>query len=256
MTVETGRSKDSASAIQRLLPHLSQNEYGKLPTTLHKDRFSGSIELGGAALDGLTTAGRIYNMHLASGTNPTIISGRAGIGKSVLSWQIMAEAEGHGKCSMMISAATLVMQRNIEAPSSGGTRLPHSNFETLEKTLAILTRSENRHLASNLLLVVDGVDVDSGGYSPSLQNTGVRSMLQRMGELGVSVILNVDSREGQLRTGLIESYARLLNPSGAATVGIRLLSDISGRGFLSREDITHSWSEYGQQQLNVLRLPR
>jgi hypothetical protein len=195
-----------------------------IPVDLHEARFSPTGPTPDTDCSQLSGIDRIYNLHKGWGDKLTVISGPEGVGKSVLCWKLMRMAEDNRRVGIMIPAASLVMQCNIE-PHSGSAATPaYSTFDTLTDMLDTLERSRDKSLARNVLLVIDGVDA-AGGYALSGHHYGATGMLTRIKDLGIWVIITVDSPTAELQSPVLSPYYQALNPGGKATLGIQLTSD-------------------------------
>ena len=100
----------SLSPAQSMFPEFALKDVRALPTDLHRDQFAFSKSTDAS----LTTAVRALNWLTGVGDNPLVISGPSGIGKSVLGWQIMNEADNRGLVPIMVSAADIVTGKSLD----------------------------------------------------------------------------------------------------------------------------------------------
>ena len=205
------------SAVQREFSQYAFSRHPSLPDSLSGDRFS---FVGGAP--DLSTASRVFNLAI-SNENPFVISGPLGVGKSVLSWQVMKEADSRGYLPIMIYAPDLVKQGDTEPFHRGDSQLPLSKVGELSDVLSKLRILDGTDASygRKILLVIDGIDPQH--YNP-IGNPG-SAVLRFVEEAGMKVILNVNSEGSALSGGTIDTYLSLLNPKKYAIAGLALVSD-------------------------------
>lgn len=226
------QNENQQSVAQKVFSELRLTGDNSLPTDLFRDRF----QYGNTNDLEITSAQRALNWANGWGQSPLVISGASGIGKSVLSWQIMSEADSKGLVSIMVSASDLVMNSNHENYSSGRA-LPRTPVEKLHETLQKISdlQSSGLKYGSSLVLIIDGIDPNS--YNPRLHPEAIQT-LKKIQAAECSVILNVDSERALTKGGSLDSYHTLLNPNGRATLGLILTKDSNEKYILTKTDLT------------------
>lgn len=222
------------SRAQLALPEFAMDGERALPTKLYQERFT----FENSANTEVTCAQRALNWLTAFGQDPLIISGPQGIGKSILSWQIMSEADGRGLVPVMVDASSLVM--NNDHIVDRALAMPVSPLKDL---VSLLHRVEANQLGphsdigKSVVLIIDGADTSN--YNPR-QHPECFQMMRRIHDAGINVILNVDSDRSAITGGSLDGYQAFFNPDKRATTGLKLTYDREGERILKREDITRN----------------
>jgi hypothetical protein len=223
----------SLSPVQTVFPEFALKGDRVLPTDLHRDHFTFSKSTDAI----LTTAERALNWLTGGGENPLVISGPSGIGKSVLGWQIMNEADNRGLVPIMVSAADIVTGKSLDQPNGFGRALPFTSIEKFESVLSNLEyyKSLGSDFGKSIVVIIDGIDPDS--YHAESRPGGTR-LLKAIQSHGMQVILNVDSDKNLVEGGSIDAYHRKLNPEGYATGALILGRDSNGKKIVDKHDLS------------------
>jgi len=223
----------SLSPVQRIFPEFALKGDRVLPTDLCRDQFTFSKSTDA----NLTTAMRALNWLTEVGENPLVISGPSGIGKSVLGWQIMDEADNRGLIPIMVSAADVVTGQSLDKPNGFGRALPFTSIEKFESVLSNLEyyKSLGSDFGRSIVLIIDGIDPAS--YHAESRPGGTR-LLKAIQSHGIQVILNVDSDQNLVTGGSIDAYHRKLNPEGHATGALTLGRDVNGKKIVDKHDLS------------------
>jgi hypothetical protein len=222
------KSLSFESAIQQSFPNLRMTGDRELPSDLFRDRF----KYQGPHQE-VASAERVFNWLDASESRTLIVSGPAGIGKSVLAWQVMSHIEDKQRVGILVSGADLVMNRALDPLQSYGRKLPYSSVTEVAGAFKKLTelREEYPQIGSQMVLIIDGVDPRQ--YNPS-QMLEASPLISQIRKLGIKTIVMVNAESGREPAPTVEGYLKKLAPYAKDIQHIDLGYDRDGNRLISK----------------------